>query len=197
MRETHWTLSAAVPKICAIPILLTFDVTAGVGTGERLAQAAWAFLPPRPADAVAPRQVLASSRWTTSVSARAMTRPPQDRYHTAPRPYLEGLFYAGEVPRQVIDADTAAQSRLPLRAGAEVATPGFVERYAPQVDVPVFLGFGAAVDVSPDPYCEPANYTGAADVTLFLVSRSGHCHNFASHRHLLWDRIAAWVPTVT
>lgn len=31
----------------------TFDVTAGVATGELLTQAAWVFLPPRPADAVA------------------------------------------------------------------------------------------------------------------------------------------------
>ncbi len=122
---------------------------------------------------------------------------PQDSHMTAPRSYFEDLFYAGEVPQRVIDADTAAQSRVPVRAGAEVATPGFVERYAPQVNVPVFLAFGAAIDVSPNPYGEPANYTRSADVTLLLVSKSGHCHNFASHRHQLWDRIAAWVPTVT
>jgi pimeloyl-ACP methyl ester carboxylesterase len=71
-----------------------------------------------------------------------------------------------------------------------------VERYAPQVDVPVFLGFGAAADVSPNPYAEPANYTGSPDVTLHLVPSSGHCHNFASHRTQLWDRIANWVTTV-
>jgi hypothetical protein len=51
--------------------------------------------------------------------------------------------------------------------------------------------------VSPNPYIEPANYTGSPDVTLHLVPKSGHCHNFASHRRELWDRIAAWVTTVT
>lgn len=43
---------------------------------------------------------------------------------------------------------------------------------------------------------EPANYTFAPDVTLHLVPNSRHCHNFASHRRQLWDRIARWVPTV-
>jgi hypothetical protein len=33
-------------------------------------------------------------------------------------------------------------------------------------------------------------------VTLHVVPNSGHCHNFASHRSQLWDRIARWVPTV-
>lgn len=121
---------------------------------------------------------------------------PTDAHLYAPRAYLAGLFYAGEVPQDVIDADTAVQSRTPLRAAAEVTTPGMVERYAPQVDVPIFLGFGAAQDVSPNPYVEPASYTGSLDVTLHLVPGSGHCHNFASHRTQLWDRIARWSSTV-
>jgi pimeloyl-ACP methyl ester carboxylesterase len=121
---------------------------------------------------------------------------PTDSHMIGPRSYLAAMFYGGEVPQEVIDADTAAQSRVPLRAAAEVTTPGFVEKYTPQLEVPVFLAFGAAIDVSPDPYAEPANYTGSTYVTLHLVPKSGHCHNFASHRAALWDRIAAWVPTV-
>ncbi|MFO7163094.1 MAG: alpha/beta hydrolase [Mycolicibacterium hassiacum] len=121
---------------------------------------------------------------------------PGDTHMIAPRDYLKNMFYAGEVPQEVIDADTAVQSRVPVRAVAEVTTPGFVEKYTPQVTVPVFLAFGAAIDVSPNPYAEPANYTGSPDVTLHLVPKSGHCHNFASHRGALWDRIAKWVPTV-
>jgi alpha-beta hydrolase superfamily lysophospholipase len=121
---------------------------------------------------------------------------PTDAHVYAPRGYLADLFYAGEVPQDVIDADTAVQSRVPLRAAAEVTTPGMVKQYAPRVDVPVLLAFGAALDVSPNPYAEPTNYTGSPDVTLHLVPNSGHCHNFASHRSQLWDRIATWVPTV-
>jgi hypothetical protein len=122
---------------------------------------------------------------------------PDDSHMIAPRSYLANMFYAREVPQEVMDADTAVQSRMPLRAAAEVTTPGFVENYTPRLEVPVFLGFGAAIDVSPNPYSEPANYTGSPDVTLYLVPKSGHCHNFGSQRAALWDRIAAWVPTVS
>jgi hypothetical protein len=122
---------------------------------------------------------------------------PGDTHGIAPRSYLADMFYAGEVPQAVMDADTAVQNRVPVRAGSEVTTPGFVEHYTPRLEVPVFLGFGAAIDVSPNPNVEPANYTGSPDVTLHLVPKSGHCHNFASHRAALWDRIEVWVPTVT
>jgi pimeloyl-ACP methyl ester carboxylesterase len=133
---------------------------------------------------------------TIEASCRLAGAKPTDSHVYAPREYLADLFYAGEVPQGVIDADTAVQSRVPLRAAAEVTTPGMVEQYAPGVDVPVFLAFGAALDVSPNPYSEPANYTGSPDVTLHLVPSSGHCHNFASHRTQLWDRIARWSSTV-
>jgi alpha-beta hydrolase superfamily lysophospholipase len=134
---------------------------------------------------------------TIEASCQLTSAKPADRHTVAPRSYLADLFYAGEVPQEVVDADTAAQSRVPLRAAAEVTTPGFVEDYTSSVDVPVFLAFGAATDVSPNPYAEPTNYTASPDVTLHLVPKSGHCHNFASHRAQLWDRIALWLRTVT
>jgi pimeloyl-ACP methyl ester carboxylesterase len=121
---------------------------------------------------------------------------PDDSHVVAPRSSLADMFYGGEVPQDVMDADTAVQSRVPLRAAAEVSTPGFIEEYTPRITVPVFLAFGAAIDVSPNPYAEPANYTGSPDVTLFLIPKSGHCHNFGSQRAALWDRIAVWIPTV-
>lgn len=134
---------------------------------------------------------------TIATACQLAGASPTDTHIIGPRSYLADMFYAGEVPQEVMDADTAVQSRIPLRVAAEVTTPGFVEQYTPKLEVPVFLAFGAAVDVSPNPYSEPANYTGSSDVTLHLVPKSGHCHNFSSHRAQLWDRIAAWVPTVT
>lgn len=133
---------------------------------------------------------------TLEASYQVSGAKPGDTHMIAPRDFLVDMFYAGEVPQEVIDADTAVQSRVPIRAGAEVTTPGFVEQYTPKLTVPVFLAFGAAIDVSPNPYAEPANYTGSPDVTLYLVPKAGHCHNFGSHRAALWDRIAAWIPTV-
>jgi pimeloyl-ACP methyl ester carboxylesterase len=135
-------------------------------------------------------------RQTIDAACQLTGANPTDTHTFAPRAYLADLFYAGEVPQEVIDADTAVQSRVPVRAAAEVTTPGFVANYAPRLDVPVFLAFGAALDVSPNPHAEPINYIGSSDVTLHVVPGSGHCHNFASHRGQLWDRIATWVPTV-
>src|SRR6185312_2658289 len=43
-----------------------------------------------------------------SLACQLSGASPQDSHMTVPRSHLEGLFYAGEVPQQVIDADTAA-----------------------------------------------------------------------------------------
>jgi alpha-beta hydrolase superfamily lysophospholipase len=113
-----------------------------------------------------------------------------------PRDHLRSLFHAPDVPAEVIAADDAAESRVPVRAASEVITPGYVQRYAAMIDVPIFLGLGAALDVSPDPAQEIGYYGTAADITLYMVEGSAHCHNFASERVTLWDRIASWISTV-
>jgi alpha-beta hydrolase superfamily lysophospholipase len=112
-----------------------------------------------------------------------------------PRSPLRLLFHSADVPTPVMDADDALQSRVPVQAAAEVITPGFAERFAAEVAVPVFLAFGATLDVTPDPRSEPANYERSHDITLFLVDGSSHCHNFASRRSQLWDRLACWAET--
>jgi pimeloyl-ACP methyl ester carboxylesterase len=112
------------------------------------------------------------------------------------RDLVRALFHAPDVPHAVVVADDHAASLVSVRAASEVTVPGFVERYACGVEVPIFLGFGEALDVSPDPFAEPASYRSSKDVTVFLVPGSHHCHNFAQHRTLLWDRIAAWITTV-
>jgi hypothetical protein len=114
-----------------------------------------------------------------------------------PREVLRDLFHGPDVPDAVIDADNAVASRLPARANAEVITPGFEAEYVNKVKVPVFLGLGGLVDVSPDPHAEIAHYRTSSDVTLFVLAGSAHCHNFASRRTELWDRIATWIPSVT
>jgi hypothetical protein len=37
-----------------------------------------------------------------------------------------------------------------------------------------------------------AYYCRSRDVTLYVLSDSAHCHNFASSRDELWDRIGLW-----
>lgn len=129
---------------------------------------------------------------------RGITGAPEDATSwVVPRGGLRDNFYAPDVPEAIALADDSHVSRLPARANAEVISAGFVAGFAAKVAVPVFLGFGAARDTSPDPYTEPSNYPASSDVTLFLVPGSHHCHNMAGERAVLWDRIAAWVPTVT
>ena len=70
-------------------------------------------------------------------------------------------------------------------------SPGFVAREAAIVDVPVFLGFGER-DTSPDVYGEAAAFPNVRDISLFIVPRMAHMHNFASTRRLLWDRLSDW-----
>jgi len=128
---------------------------------------------------------------------RASGANPDDSHAVAFRDHLAPMFYAADVPNDVLVADTAVQTRVPVQAAGEITTAGFAQHYTAELDVPVFLAFGAANDVSPNPYAEPAYYTACPDVTLHLVPKSGHCHNLASHRAGLWDRIAAWIPAVT
>jgi pimeloyl-ACP methyl ester carboxylesterase len=115
---------------------------------------------------------------------------------TVDRQIAHQVFHAPDVPPEVIAADDAAVSRMPVRAGVETGIPGYVQQDAAAIDVPVFLAFGTVVDLTPGPYTEPANYGASGDVTLYLVEGSAHCHNFSTNRKVLWDRIAGWIPTV-
>jgi pimeloyl-ACP methyl ester carboxylesterase len=74
-------------------------------------------------------------------------------------------------------------------------SPGFVATEAAMVDVPVFLGFGER-DTSPDVHGEAAAFPNARDISLFVVPRMAHMHNFASTRRLLWDRLSDWSSMV-
>lgn len=63
--------------------------------------------------------------------------------------------------------------------------------YVSRVAVPVLIAFGDH-DVVEYPRREPAFYTGSDFVSLLVLPNSGHCHNFASTRHRLWDEIGRW-----
>jgi len=67
---------------------------------------------------------------------------------------------------------------------------------AAQIRVPVLIAVGER-DVCPQPWAEPGAYTGSCDVTLLVIPKMAHGHNFAGTRIRLWDRIVAWAATVT
>lgn len=121
---------------------------------------------------------------------------PEANSCIVPRAHLRSIFHAPDVPEEVVAADDAVEAAVPVRAASEVTTPGYVAEFARAIEVPVFLGLGKVLDVSPHPHAELGNYRSSADVTLHLVEGAAHCHNFAGNRAVLWDRMAAWIPTV-
>ncbi len=70
-------------------------------------------------------------------------------------------------------------------------TPGSVAAEAAAIDVPVLVGAGER-DTLPDPWAEPSAYRGSSDVSLRVVPRMSHMHNFARTREVLWERIGAF-----
>jgi pimeloyl-ACP methyl ester carboxylesterase len=119
-----------------------------------------------------------------------------DPYVQGDRQMLVSWFHLEDVPRTVVDTDTATTlTVVPRAAAAASALPGIGSDLAAVIDVPVFLCYGA-VDVSPAPHAEPAFFPASRDVTLFVLAGAGHCHNMASSRGVLWDRLASWCETV-
>jgi alpha-beta hydrolase superfamily lysophospholipase len=116
-------------------------------------------------------------------------------YYFPDRANLRRVFYWEDVPVAVIAADTAAQVATPGALVARTNASDVATEAAARIDVPVFLGIGER-DTAPRPHDEPRYYQVCPDVTLFLLPRSAHCHNFASTRERLWDRLLAWIPTV-
>jgi hypothetical protein len=51
-------------------------------------------------------------------------------------------------------------------------------------------------DVIPDPDMEATAYPRSDDVTLWVIPRMSHMHNFASSREMLWRRIEGWIDSV-
>jgi alpha-beta hydrolase superfamily lysophospholipase len=75
-------------------------------------------------------------------------------------------------------------------------TEGVVAVEAAAIDVPVLSACGER-DLVPDPWAEPTAYRHSNDVSLFVVPRMAHMHNFASTRELLWTRLERFAESVT
>lgn len=115
-----------------------------------------------------------------------------DVYAIAPREPNHAWLHAPDVPAAVIAADDAEAVRWPRQPYVEALLAGHSARFAGEVECNIFIGFGDR-DVPPAPHADVAYYPRSADVTLYVLRDSAHCHNFASTRTLLWDRIAAWI----
>src|SRR5688572_4069438 len=114
-----------------------------------------------------------------------------DIYGSVPREPNHAWLHDPDVPDEVIAADDAEAAPWPRQSYVEALLAGHSARFAAELDCNVFLGFGDH-DVPPVPHADVAYYPRSADVTLFVLRASAHCHNFASTRTQLWDRIGRW-----
>jgi len=112
-------------------------------------------------------------------------------YAIAPREPSHSWLYRPNTPADVVAADDATVAAWPRQAYVEVLTAGSTVGFAGGVTCPLFLGYGDH-DIPERPHDEVAYYTGSRDVALFVVEDAAHCHNFASSRAVLWDRIGAF-----
>jgi pimeloyl-ACP methyl ester carboxylesterase len=79
--------------------------------------------------------------------------------------------------------------------GLAAMIPNLADAQLARIDVPVFLGFGDQ-DLADNRFDAVSRYRNVTDATLFLLQQSGHCHNQASGRARLWERILRWIENV-
>jgi hypothetical protein len=118
-------------------------------------------------------------------------------YHSASREIFARTFHVPSIGKELLAYDEAQCQTLISRVTArDAVTPGISEHFADRIASPVFLAFGDT-DISQDPRAEPSGYPSSRDITLVVVPRMAHMHNFADTRELLWERFRGWLPAAT
>jgi alpha-beta hydrolase superfamily lysophospholipase len=130
-----------------------------------------------------------------AVLAREILSALPEAYFEGPREHLQSWFHLDDVPADIVEADSVTAKSVVPRVFGTAMIPGVVAEHAALIDVPVLLGYGA-VDVSPNPRAEAALYCSSPDITTLMLADSAHCHNMASSRHRLWQRLLAWTEVV-
>jgi pimeloyl-ACP methyl ester carboxylesterase len=93
------------------------------------------------------------------------------------------------------DATTPWGSATLPACAVTMMTPGSVAAEAATIDVPVLVASGQR-DVIPDPWAEPSAYASSPDVSVVMLGRMSHMHNFARTRQMLWSCIESFVREV-
>lgn len=86
------------------------------------------------------------------------------------------------------DADTPWGSATVPACALTGMTPGAVADEAALIDVPVLVAAGER-DTVPDPWAEPGAYRASSQVSVVVVPRMAHMHNFARTRTILWEHL--------
>jgi pimeloyl-ACP methyl ester carboxylesterase len=177
----------------------TFDAVAMLGSSL-----AGTTLPARPGvpesvvpDGTAPEQAaqlaLANADWNwvfhwEDITAPDTSRPPRDLASLVAADVAGGL----PVRRTTPEWGSLTWPGFVLSA----MLPGAVADEAARIDVPVLLATGER-DVCHPPAEEVAALKSATDISVLVVPRMAHMHNFATTRTLLWERLDEFVTHVT
>ena len=105
---------------------------------------------------------------------------------------VPGSFLLDDVPDAVRRAFVEQQTSLLYSPGLTSMIPAVTDHEKAAIDVPVFVAFGDH-DLTAAYERSAARYTNSPDVTLYVLPQSAHCHNQASSRLQLWERIARWI----
>jgi pimeloyl-ACP methyl ester carboxylesterase len=128
---------------------------------------------------------------TPAIVAAARSRfaqpPPVER-----RGLVPGSFLADDVPDAVRRAFTDQQTSLLYTCGLTSMIPNVTDGDKARITVPVFVAFGDH-DLTDAYERSAARYRASDDVALYILEGSAHCHNQASTRTRLWDRILDWM----
>lgn len=108
------------------------------------------------------------------------------------RVYMRPIFYSKDVPVELIQADEADATTVPVGLFHDVVTQTEVAaQFAQLITCPVYLGFGQ-LELS-SPHEEVASFSGSKRVTLFVLDNAAHCANFAPNRYQLWNDVISWL----
>jgi pimeloyl-ACP methyl ester carboxylesterase len=102
-----------------------------------------------------------------------------------------GIFHAADVPAPVLGAFRSQLTTLLPSCALASIIPSFSDPERGEISVPLFLGFGEH-DLSQVPHESVPRFRSSHDITLFVLTGSGHCHNQAGNRWQLWDRMTEW-----
>jgi pimeloyl-ACP methyl ester carboxylesterase len=105
---------------------------------------------------------------------------------------VPGSFLLDDVPDAVRAAFVEQQTALLSTCGLTSMIPNVTDGDKARIEVPVLVAFGDH-DLTDAYERSAARYPASRDVALYVLAGSAHCHNQASTRTQLWDRIIQWI----
>jgi pimeloyl-ACP methyl ester carboxylesterase len=137
------------------------------------------------------QQMLADTDWTWAFHWEKPAEPDSSRPPHDLASLVAADIAAGLPARRAAPPGSATYPGF----GAVSALPGVVAAEAARIDVPVLLATGER-DVCRSPAEEVAMLAAATDISVLVVPRMAHMHNFAATRAVLWERLDDFITRV-